>query len=74
MSDNRIAVLEAELAAAEDAHDRLAVRLGEIEDFVTGREDVPMEMVNRLIAGEHPVRVWREHRGMTSAELARRAH
>ena len=27
-------------------------------------------MINRLLAGESPVLVWREHRGLTGTELA----
>jgi len=33
-------------------------------------ETVPIAVVDRLLAGEHPLRVWREHRGMTAAMLA----
>jgi DNA-binding Xre family transcriptional regulator len=31
---------------------------------------LPAALVDRMIAGESPVRVWREHRGLTAAELA----
>lgn len=30
----------------------------------------PIEVVDRLLAGDSPLRVWREHRGMTAAQLA----
>jgi DNA-binding XRE family transcriptional regulator len=33
-------------------------------------EVVPAEVVNALLEGENPVRVWREHRGLTQQELA----
>jgi DNA-binding XRE family transcriptional regulator len=33
-------------------------------------ENVPVAMVRRMSDGESPVRVWREHRGMTVASLA----
>ena len=33
-------------------------------------EVLPHEMVKRLAAGENPIRVWREHRGMTLTQLA----
>jgi DNA-binding XRE family transcriptional regulator len=33
-------------------------------------ETVPIAVVDRLLAGESPLRVWREHRGMTAAKLA----
>lgn len=36
-------------------------------------EDVPAEMAARLLAGESPVRVWREYRGLKIADLAARA-
>jgi DNA-binding XRE family transcriptional regulator len=36
-------------------------------------ERVPMELVDRLLAGENPIRVWREHRRLTLAELGAKA-
>lgn len=33
-------------------------------------EIFPAEVVNRLIAGESPIKVYREHRGLTQADLA----
>ncbi len=33
-------------------------------------ETVPIEVVDRLLAGENQLRVWREYRGMTAAKLA----
>lgn len=37
----------------------------------TGEDElVPAEIANRLLDGEHPLRVWRNHRGLTLAELA----
>jgi DNA-binding XRE family transcriptional regulator len=36
-------------------------------------ESLPAEMVKRILDGENPVRVWREHRGMTTTELAEKA-
>ena len=35
------------------------------------KDHLPVELVERLFAGESPVRVWREHRGLSTAELAR---
>src|SRR5438067_145507 len=37
------------------------------------QESVPAEMVGRLIAGDNPVRVWREHRGLSQRALAEKA-
>jgi DNA-binding Xre family transcriptional regulator len=34
--------------------------------------DVPIEIVDRLLAGEHPIRVWRAHRSLTQQALADR--
>ncbi|WP_051311590.1 helix-turn-helix domain-containing protein [Zooshikella ganghwensis] len=33
-------------------------------------ELVPETLVTRLIDGENPIKVWREHRGLTQKELA----
>lgn len=41
-------------------------------DIAAGRDElVPAEVVNRLLAGENAVKVWRSHRGM--AALAKKA-
>jgi DNA-binding XRE family transcriptional regulator len=34
------------------------------------QEWAPADLVRRIAAGEHPVRVWRGHRGMTASTLA----
>lgn len=34
---------------------------------------VPHAVVGRLIEGENPIRVWRDHRGLTQEELSERA-
>ncbi len=36
-------------------------------------ETVPHQLVRRLLAGDNPVRVWREHRGHSLRQLAGRA-
>ena len=38
-----------------------------------GGESFPVEVADRLLAGEKAVRVYREHRGMTQKQLARSA-
>lgn len=58
------------VAALEDAHDAAT-----IEEFyrrlVSGEEQTfPAEVADRLLAGEHPVRVLRSHRGMTLQQVA----
>lgn len=54
-------------AVDEDAMDAAAMRRV-LED--PDEESVPIELVDRLLAGENPVRVWREYRGLTGVELA----
>lgn len=55
------------LCAIEDAADSAALqRVFDDPD----QEFVPGEVVDRLINGENPVRVWREYRGMGVGELA----
>jgi len=40
------------------------------EKLARGEEEViPVEVVERLMAGESPVKVWREHRGLTQEDL-----
>lgn len=58
------------VTALEDAHDSAT-----IEEFyrrlVSGEEETfPAEVADRLLAGEHPVRVLRSHRGMTLQQVA----
>ncbi len=36
------------------------------------QERVPIELVDRLLAGEKPVKVWREYRGLSQRALAAR--
>ena len=69
----RRADFEALLREAEDAAD--AAQMREAEARVAAGEDeyVPIELTRRLIAGEVPVRVWREHRDLRARALAARA-
>jgi transcriptional regulator with XRE-family HTH domain len=46
-----------------------------MRDVAAGEdESIPTAVVERLAAGAQPVRVWREHRGMTGRALAEAAH
>ena len=36
-------------------------------------EFFPVDLAKRLVAGDHPIKVYREYRGMTQADLAARA-
>ena len=43
-------------------------------DIDAGREElIPEAMLERMLAGESLVRLWREHRGLTAAQLAEAA-
>ncbi len=53
----------------------LLARLEELEDLADARgaaagESFPVELADRLLAGESPLRVWREYRGLTLQALA----
>src|SRR5437868_13977517 len=40
-------------------------------DIAAGRDEmIPAEIVNRILSGENPVRVWRQHRGLSARDLA----
>lgn len=57
----------------EDAADAAAVERFK-ERLASGEEELlPSEMVDRMLAGENLVRVWREHRGLTVSALAEKA-
>ncbi|CAN5752826.1 helix-turn-helix transcriptional regulator [soil metagenome] len=58
------------VAAAEDhadiaTYDQAKARLATGED-----ELVPAAVVDRILQGESPIRVWRQHRGLTMSDLA----
>jgi DNA-binding Xre family transcriptional regulator len=58
------------LETAEDAADVSSVRRFE-RKLAKGEEElVPAVFANRILAGEHPVAVWRDIRGMAAGELA----
>jgi DNA-binding XRE family transcriptional regulator len=56
----------AEMLADVKAYDAAKGRLARGED-----EWIPLEITERRLAGESAVKVWREHRGMTQAALAK---
>ena len=62
----QIAELRDRLEDLEDARDlRAALESHDPDDYL------PIEAVERLHAGEHPVRIWRERRGLTLSALAK---
>ena len=54
-------------ALLEDAEDLEAVRRVEADP---NQDRIPLEVVKRLLDDESPVKVWREHRGLTQQALA----
>lgn len=49
-------------------------RESQTTDIDSGEDEtVPEAVVRRLIEGENPVRVWREYRGLSGAELGEQA-
>src|SRR5260370_20535310 len=66
---------EALIERLEDAEDLATVAAAEAREAALGKEKaradyLPIELVRRLSDGEHPVRVWRAHRGLTREALA----
>lgn len=56
------------VATVEDTIDLAALRRQEEREALKGKESarvnyLPVELVERMLAGESPVRIWREHRG-----------
>lgn len=54
--------------AAEDRADARAAEAAEARRNA-GEEYVPSAVVDRILAGENPLRVWRQYRGLTLAKL-----
>jgi ribosome-binding protein aMBF1 (putative translation factor) len=69
----RRADYEALVREAEDAADAAQICAAEARVRAGEDECVPVELTRRLMAGEVPVRVWREHRGLSGRALAARA-
>jgi DNA-binding Xre family transcriptional regulator len=66
---------EALLARLEDIEDNAAINQLEARIAADGFDAATAdylsgELVDRLIKGERPIRIWRAHRGMTRDELA----
>ena len=66
---------EALLERLEEAENLAAIAAAEAREAALGKEKaradyLPIELARRLSAGEHPVRVWRAHRGLTREALA----
>lgn len=64
---------QALVEAAEETADVAAVRRFK-DRLAAGKEELlPAEMVDRILDGESPVRVWRGHRGLSVKALAEKA-
>jgi len=66
---------EALLARIEDAEDAAAVAVHRAREAALGldvarADHLPVALVDRLLAGDSPVRVWRQHRGLNQSQLA----
>jgi DNA-binding XRE family transcriptional regulator len=66
---------EALIERLEEAEDLATVAAAEACEAALGKETaradyLPIELVRRLSAGDHPIRVWRAHRGLTREALA----
>jgi ribosome-binding protein aMBF1 (putative translation factor) len=64
----RYQALLRELADLRDARDLRAA-----EAAADPKNALPVALVERMVAGEHPVRIWRKHRGLTLTALAERS-
>lgn len=58
------------LELVEDLDDAAALTRFATRHDEGAEATVPAQVIDRLLAGEPPLRVWREHRGMTGVQLA----
>lgn len=59
---------DAEMLSDVKAYDAAKARLARGEE-----ELVPLEITERRLAGESPVKIWREYRGLTQEGLAKKS-
>ena len=69
----RRSTYDALIEAVEDALDARALVELRDREAAGEAEYVPIELADKMLAGEHPVRVWREYRGLTLSALAKSA-
>lgn len=65
---------QALLQKIEDARDAALLDAFDHKLSSGEEETVPSAVVDALLAGANPIKVWREHRGLTQESLAERAH
>lgn len=63
----RLKAIEEDMAGLNSAADDLARIKAQTEELI------PSAVLDRLLAGDTPLTIWREHRGLSQAELARRS-
>ena len=61
------------IAELEDAKDIASAKDFEAREAAGDVEFLPWELAKRLRQGQHPVTVWRDHRGLTQKALAEQA-
>ena len=59
---------DAEMLADVKAYDAAKARLARDED-----ELIPLDITERCLAGESPIKIWREYRGLTQEKLAKKS-
>jgi len=74
----RRADFDALIEALDDVEDTAALNAAGSREVKVGKQaaradHLAVEVVLRLVAGEHPVRIWREHRAVSSQTLAETA-
>ena len=81
----QVLMAEADSVNEGDPDDLVLIAQGDLDELIEDRlaeaayqrtrdqESVPGKVVDRLLAGENPITVWREHRGMTLRALAEAA-
>ena len=77
VAGNRMALLPEDeyrqlLEAIEDRED-VDVAIEAERRRLAGEECVPSAVVDALLAGANPLKIWRQHRDLTQAELGERA-
>lgn len=60
------------LALSAENFQDIALAVEAQQKRAAGEEYLPADFVDRLLAGEAPLKVWREHRGLTLDELGER--
>src|SRR5690606_30770711 len=68
-----VTIERAEYERLKEAADDLADIIAYDRAMADGGESFPFEFVNRMIDGESPLRVYRDYRGFTQAQLSERS-